>query len=390
MIYKGKFIQIPKGKISNNNLSLLANNLIKNDCVNFNINNVGLGFTSTIAEQLLKYIPDDKSISILIINGITLELYNTLKDKGYENVTLAFGNWNKEKDNYINNDKPTFEIMKEYIESNFEDDIKIIRLEEIFNMDKKFDLVISNPPYAIGNGITKAIIDNVDFEEFVNLMPVSKYKSGNLYKYVSEISSIKDTFDDAMIGDSLTIAVLKKKNTDIYHSYEEFENEKRDPRYQEFYKLNATRTHYAITPSHLAENRNIPEEELAALSNNKDFCVTMRTVQNGTHNIGGKGSFDIDWNINKNVSRDDLHIWVNKKTGKAMYTVDFIHFHSAIEHSHMCCFWYYNPLMNALLKGLGKSSGSPKPAIPNIDWSVERDYEHLTLEDIMDILRQEN
>ena len=39
---------------------------------------------------------------------------------------------------------------------------------------------------------------------------------------------------------------------------------------------------------------------------------------------------------------------------------------------------------------LNKSNGRVTPAIPNIDWSKERDYEHLTLDDIMNILREEN
>ena len=105
--------------------------------------------------------------------------------------------------------------MKEYIENNFEDEIKIIKLQEIFSM--KFDIIISNPPYAIGNELTKAIVDNVDFDEFVNLMPVSKYKAKELYKNVSSIQSIEDTFEDAAVGDSLTVAVLKNEggNTNV-------------------------------------------------------------------------------------------------------------------------------------------------------------------------------
>lgn len=48
----------------------------------------------------------------------------------------------------------------------------------------KFDLIISNPPYQIGNDITRNIIENIDFKQFINLMPLSKYKKNGLFKYV--------------------------------------------------------------------------------------------------------------------------------------------------------------------------------------------------------------
>ena len=99
MIYKGRLIGIEKGKINGEDLAKLANNLLKKDCVNFDIDNVGKGFTSSLSLELLKHSPEDKNTSILVINDITLELYNILKENGYNNVTLAFGNWNKEKQN---------------------------------------------------------------------------------------------------------------------------------------------------------------------------------------------------------------------------------------------------------------------------------------------------
>ena len=54
-------------------------------------------------------------------------------------------------------------------------------------------------------------------------------------------------------------------------------------------------------------------------------------------------------------------------------------------------FWYKNPLMNNLIKGLKKTGGSPDVAIPRINWSKsDRDYEHATLEDVMNWLREDN
>ena len=53
-------------------------------------------------------------------------------------------------------------------------------------------------------------------------------------------------------------------------------------------------------------------------------------------------------------------------------------------------FWYKNCLQNVLIKGLNKKSGKPYIAIPNIDWTKDRDYEHCTLDDIMTWLREDN
>ena len=47
--------------------------------------------------------------------------------------------------------------------------------------------------------------------------------------------------------------------------------------------------------------------------------------------------------------------------------------------------------MNNLIKGLKKTGGSPDVAIPRINWSISnRDYEHATLEDVMNWLREDN
>ena len=58
-------------------------------------------------------------------------------------------------------------------------------------MNIKFDLIIANPPYGKpGANITKNIIDNVYFEEYVNLLPANDYKrndSKDLFKYAREM-----------------------------------------------------------------------------------------------------------------------------------------------------------------------------------------------------------
>lgn len=47
--------------------------------------------------------------------------------------------------------------------------------------------------------------------------------------------------------------------------------------------------------------------------------------------------------------------------------------------------------MHKLIKGLNKTGGSIALAIPRINWAKsDRDYEHATLEDVMNWLREDN
>ena len=77
---------------------------------------------------------------------------------------------------------------------------------------KHFDLVIANPPYgSIGANITTTIIDSLDFDEFVNLLPMSDYAKGStdVAKHIDSITDIEDGFEDAAV--TTAIAKISKK-----------------------------------------------------------------------------------------------------------------------------------------------------------------------------------
>lgn len=87
-----------------------------------------------------------------------------------------------------------------------------------------------------------------------------------------------------------------------YDNFDELENCKRDPQFQEYYKLNASIRSAIMEGSCVYIFGNTEEELLMNLSNlniNKDFCITTRTAVDGVHELGGKGAFDIDYNVNK-------------------------------------------------------------------------------------------
>ena len=269
-------------------------------------------------------------------------------------------------------------------------------------MGKHIDIILSNPPYKMGNEITRAIVDNVDFDVFINLMPCSCYKAKNLFKDVNYIEPAEDDFVDATVGKSITIAVLEK-GAARYDNFDELENCKRDPQFQEYYTLNAKatlKTTYKCSSDFMdgndEETYNKAKSKLLEYWENHDkkFCITWRAVQNGTHSVENAKAFDVLWNIKKEINWDELPICCNVKNKITSITVDFITFNTAEECTNFTKFFYAggkSGLMNKLVKGLNKTSGSIDTAIPNINWSKsDRDYEHATLEDVMNWLREDN
>lgn len=69
---------------------------------------------------------------------------------------------------------------------------------------RHFDLIIANPPYGnIGTDITQAILDKVDFDEYLNLLPATNYRLSktNLQRHVdpAELEIVKGAFEDAAV-----------------------------------------------------------------------------------------------------------------------------------------------------------------------------------------------
>ena len=283
---------------------------------------------------------------------------------------------------------------------------KIIKVEggheimaQLNNMkDEKFDFIIANPPYNMGNQIISNCVDKA--KECVVLMPFSKYKANELYKHVLSLEIVDPkAFKDATITNNLCVCKLIPNK--IERTFEELELETFDQNYREFYELNAKMpnkiTYACANKFYHGSDKDAYEKAKKDLEqwwkeHDKKFCVTWRAVLDGTHNVDNAKAFDVKWNVLKNVTIDDFPICQSLKRNNTAITVDFIDFNSSKECQNFTRFFYAggkDGLMNSLVKGMKKVMGSINAAIPNIDWSVDRDYEHLTYEELLQIMRDE-
>ena len=242
--------------------------------------------------------------------------------------------------------------------------------DEVLKMCKKFDYIIANPPYAMGNELTKTVVENVEFGKYINLMPASKYKGKELYKYVESIEKVDDNFDDAYVGESLTITTMSK-TADTFSSFDELEMCKFDEKLRKFYENNSQRENN-INYQYIFKTSKVEKDvwdALLTVNPLTDFFIHQRAAKDGVHL--GKNTIDKKWNLLIDTSTNILGV---SKYGDNGYKTQggFIFFSIPSEKANFTDFWYRdgkNGLMHKLIQGLNKSDGTIELAIPRVDWS---------------------
>lgn len=219
----------------------------------------------------------------------------------------------------------------------------------------KFDHIIANPPYEFGNAITTTVLNNVDFDDYVNLMPVSKYKKGKIYQHIVP-NSLKPVKWE---GDAFTnpqIAIMKKER-DQKIAEEDFNTWCYDKRFFKFYVENQKRKHYAIdTDNYISTLKITPSYDTT-------FFITTRTPQNGIHKT--PSCHDYRWNILKTEPLADILDEYNRPRGT------FVYFNTKAEKDNFSSWWYNSKIWSQVIWGTYKQSGSPNIFLPKLDWSKE-------------------
>ena len=345
-------------------LETLSKTLIKPDIINFGLNKVGGGYTDKIADKVIAKLSKlDKDKTIVIINDITLQMADKLLEAGYKNIYLAFGGFNK--DGTVSKDKTVYNIMKAVIENNIKEKLNAISLEEIFTMKIKFDGIIANPPYGkIGANITKKIIDTVDFNEYINLLPANDYKRvDDLWNYQSNIEPIKDGFADA--GVTTHVANIHKNRINSL-SKEHFDISTYDnDNLTKFFSQNINRTHYAIDA--------VPFTGLTIKNAgywNVDNTFILHNRDQNHASMGYKKSFTWKWNVEKSVNFDDLISRKETNADNVQLTFCNIIFNTAVERNNFTEFMYHNHnFIRMIWTAMKVDMGIRPVGFPKVDWT---------------------
>ena len=162
----------------------------------------------------------------------------------------------------------------------------------------RYDIIIANPPYGkIGNEITKAVVDNIDYGVFVNLLPANDYrrfhKEDALWQYVdiNSMRPVQDGFKDAKVT---TMMCRVNKDRALYISENEFEIENYiDPQLKRYFYDNRNRTYNAFKKPDCGKH---PEN----WDLDRTFILCTRNVSDG-HFSYTKNSVPYKWNMEKSI-----------------------------------------------------------------------------------------
>ena len=243
-------------------------------------------------------------------------------------------------------------------------------------MKQKFDLIISNPPFSIGNKVITTCLPYC--EEAVVLAPISCYRNRNLWEYVDSGSVTlvdPDKFVDASITKSLCICSLNNSSLNKPESYRKLKLSTYDTKYLNFYQINQeTRFLYTVIGDDYIQKNYIDKGHPIYVD--RDFVTGVRFVTLTNHDKN-RNSIDVRWNILKQQTKIEAGAFV-------------IHFESEVAVNNFRRFFYENQLSVELIQGLHEDGGIfPIDAIPHIDYSVDRDYEHLSYEELLEIMKDE-
>lgn len=356
------------------------------------------GYPSQIlTDKLISKIPSntlDKNSVIAVINDFGLEVISQLQMLGYTSLILLC----------TESDDKLYNIIKYMVEKEFNFN-KIVRLEE--NMEDKFDLVIANPPYEIGNAVITETMKHC--EEAVVLMPIAKYKKDNLYKMINP-ECVESIHDCTLFDGAATFPEIcnLKSNKNYFENYKDFEIQViYDKKLLKFWKKQTERLKDKTYISHMCGvNKNIQKNLDSRTCHTTGIYAPAVVLANGVTDI-----------LNKDKSfREDLpqYIWNFLKPDKKIYEVfgtdpnqtltqSVTIFKSESEKDNFVKWWYsaqlsgkyrLQGLSSILLRSLNRhTSVAFDYAIPNVDWTkswtdeeILKDYGY-TDQEIYEILK---
>ena len=238
-----------------------------------------------------------------------------------------------------------------------------IKCSSILNKDwsfknMQFDLIIMNPPYAIGGKVVKAAISHIkDTGEIINLMPLNQYKK-DLFKHIQSFELVDPkAFKDAVITLNLNICVLKKNEVNVY-TWNQLLLTSFDQNYMEFYNWN------------IKNNKNLSMIQAnykprSYFNIDTDFVEVSLCYSKQSGAGFGKNSGGYKFNV--------LKLATDPKWGTQWGVIKFL---SAKAKDNFCKYWYNGKkgesLASRAFLGIHVSNAAADwyMSIPQIDWEV--------------------
>ena len=316
-------------------------------------------FKGNTVEKIIDNITIRNAKSALVIDDLGLQIVNRLLQEGVTDITLCLTRFPKE----------LMTTVKYVIQNSFPSiKISIIHYEEI-SMIKNIDLIISNPAYgAIGADITYKVKD-INYKEFINLLPANDYKRNsdkNLFNFQSDMVAINDGFEDAAVTTHLA-KIHKTKVNDM--TLDEFERSQYvDRSLAKYFEENSKRSHYAIENDSFCSNCKKYSNEFTVILGWRD--VNHKAMPKS------KDSTTYKWNVEKSIDADYVFnnhekVTNGKRTGRVSFAG--ITFNTTTEKDNFVEFFYSESgryFMSKLWSSMNVDGGLfIEKWFPKVDWT---------------------
>ena len=319
------------------------------DIINENIDDFNEGFWLS-KESKIKYIDLFKRGSA---SGGTLGLFFLKDPKAVLNLIDFYKDFKKI---IVYDTQGTNEVLKDYADIGAFNDSRVEYFDVGQDIFMKFDKIIMNPPYNLGNKITEAALSVLeDNGECICLQPLSQYKKKDLYRHVDMFELADPSlFEDAVITENLSICSLKKGNVDKYN-WMDLVLKSVDQRYIEYYKWNVENYKGIF----MKQSNYKP---VSYFDTKLDFLETSRCFAAAGGSGFGSNGLGYKWNILHDYSS------VNAHNGQ-------IRMPSEQARNNLAIFWYNGKkgesFISKVILGvhLDEASSEYYFAIPQIDWS---------------------
>ena len=305
--------------------------------------------------------------SALLIHDFGCQLVPVVLEKGITDITIALST------DDMTDSENLYNYTVSYIKNVFKQyNLKFMKVSELPGMN--FDLIIANPPYgSVGANITRTIIRDVKFKQFINLLPANDYvrnEEKDLYKFAHDMEPINNGFVGMGANVTTHIAGISKQPNTI--TLDEFAiAQYTDPKLTKYFTAQLTRDHYAI------DNATY-KPKLKDFETNFDLrrCLFIgKRYISDEHIPYTKNCAGYKVNIERTITHDEL-IAISAKSEQANGNVgDFIlaQFNTVSEQNNITNF-LYSPqgfkFFAKIVVAMNLDSYAPlKKFIPKVDWT---------------------